>query len=145
MFEYLYKAATVWFIGFFPFFELFVAIPVGMSLRLDPVSTVLFCVAGNFFPILLIEYGYSRLMTHERIRNWFNRRISVKMCRNINQYGIWYMLVITPWVGVWAMAVTVKILRMKKTTLFAGAFISLLVYSIALVIIIQAGIDFAAN
>ena len=145
MIEYLYKALVVWFIGFFPFFELFVAIPAGIALRLDPVSTVLFCVAGNFFPVLLIEYGYARLMKHDRIRTWLSRRVSKKMGDNINRYGIWYMLVITPWVGVWATAVTAKILRMKKVTLFWGAFLSLLIYSIVIVVIIEAGIDFLAN
>ncbi len=142
MFDYLYKVLVVWFIGFFPFFELFVAIPAGLSLRLDSASTVIFCVAGNFFPVLLIEYGYNRLMRYHRIRNWLNRRISEKMYKNINRYGIWYMLIITPWVGVWAMAVTAKILHMEKRILIWGSFASILLYSIVLVIVIQTGIEF---
>lgn len=63
------------------------------------------------------------------------------MYKNINRYGIWYMLIITPWVGVWAMAVTAKILQMEKRILVSGSFVSILLYSIVLVIVIQNGIE----
>ena len=142
MFDYIYKASTVWFFGFFPFFELFVAIPVGVSLKLDPVSTVVFCVAGNFFPVLLIDSGYNRLVRYKRVKAWLDRRISEKMVRNVHRHGTWYLLVITPWVGVWAMAVTARILRMNRARLAWGVLASLTIYSIALVVMIHAGIDF---
>lgn len=142
MLDYLYKALTVWFLGFFPFFELFIAIPAGVSLKLDPVSLVFFCVAGNFTPVLLIEYGHSRLMKYERIRNWLNRRVSGKTGRNINRYGTWYVLVITPWVGVWAIAVTAKILHMDRKILIPASLASLFLYSVVFLIMIRAGVTF---
>ena len=142
MFDYIYKALTVWFIGFFPFFELFIAIPAGFSLKLDPVSTVVFCVAGNFFPVLLIDSGYNRLIRYKRVKEWLDRRISEKMIRNVHRHGTWYLLLITPWIGVWAMAVTARILRMKRERLAWGVLASLTIYSVALAVMIQAGIDF---
>ena len=142
MFEYLYKALTVWFIGFFPFFELFIAIPAGVSLKLDPVSTVIFCVAGNFFPVILIDFGYNRLIRYERVKTWLDRRVSERMIQNVNRHGTWYLLVITPWIGVWAIAVTARILRMKRTQMAWGVLASLTIYAIVLVVMIHAGIDF---
>ncbi len=141
MFEYIYQAFTVWFLGFFPFFEIYVAVPAGMALGLDPVSVVVFAVAGNFKPVLLIEYGYYRLMKYQRVRRWLIRPVSEKFYRNINQYGIWYILVITPWVGIWAVAVAARLLQMKRTLLIRGAFFSILVYAVGLVILITLGVD----
>jgi uncharacterized membrane protein len=140
MTDYLFKVSTVWFIGFFPFFELFVAIPAGFALSLDPVSTVVFCVAGNFFPVLIIEYGYSRLMRNERLHRWLGNRFSERTYRNVEHYGIWYMLVITPWTGAWAMAVTAKVLQMRKATLIGGSLASLLIYAIVLTLLLHRGV-----
>ena len=142
MFDYIYKAITVCFLGFFPFFELIVAIPAGISLRLDPVSTVVFCVAGNFLPVFVIEYGYSRLIRYKRIRRWLERRVSDRLVYNVNRYGTWYVLLFTPWLGIWAVALTARILKMNPKTLAWSSFSSLVMYSVALVVLIQAGIDF---
>ncbi|MEX0771548.1 MAG: small multi-drug export protein [Balneolales bacterium] len=141
MLEYLYKAVTVWFFGFFPFFEIIVAVPAGLAIGLDPFSVIIFSVAGNITPIFLIEYGYSWLMKSSRIQNWVNKLYSEKVSSNVNKYGIWYILLITPWVGVWAMGVAAKVLKMKKRVFIWGSFFSILAYAIVTVILIQLGIN----
>lgn len=141
MIEYFYQAATVWFLGFFPFFEIYVAVPAGMAFGLDPVSVVVFSVFGNFVPVLMIEYGYYWLIRFQRVRRWLLRRGSEKLHRNINKYGWWYIILITPWVGIWAIAVAAKVLRMNREMLIWGSLVSILLYAVVIVIGIQLGLD----
>ena len=141
MLDYLYKAFAVWFTGFFPLFEIYVAVPLGLAIGLDPVSVIFFAVAGNTTPIILIEYGYTWLTKFERINSWLNKLTSEKVSRNVNKYGFWYILVITPWVGVWAMGVASKIFQMKSRVFIWGSFISIVTYAVAIVVLIQLGVN----
>lgn len=52
------------------------------------------------------------------------------------------LLGITPWVGVRAMAVTARILPMKRKQMAWGVLASLTIYAIALVVMHPAGVDF---
>lgn len=145
MVEYLVKVATVWFLGFFPFFEIYVAVPAGMAAGLDPASVIFFSVTGNFLPVLLIEYGYRQLRRIEWLRRWLDRPVSEKLTNNINHYGWWYILLITPWVGVWAIAVAAKALHMNRDMLIWGSFISIFLYALVLTGLIALGIDVFSN
>ncbi len=145
MIEYIFQVATVWFLGFFPFFEIYVAVPAGMAVGLDPFSVIFFSVTGNFAPVLLIEFGYHQLRRIERLRRWFDRPVSEKLTTNINRYGWWYILLITPWVGVWAIAVAAKVLHMNRDTLVWGSLVSILIYALLLTGLIALGIDFFSD
>lgn len=145
MIEYIFQVATVWFLGFFPFFEIYVAVPAGMAVGLDPFSVIFFSVTGNFAPVLLIEFGYHQLRRIERLRRWFDRPVSEKLTTNINRYGWWYILLITPWVGVWAIAVAAKVLHMNRDTLVWGSLVSILIYALVLTGLIALGIDFFSD
>ncbi|NBD17321.1 MAG: hypothetical protein GVY04_14630 [Cyanobacteria bacterium] len=59
--DYFAQSLTVFFMGFFPYAEIYLAIPAGLALGLDPVSTVAFGVMGNFAPIPFIHYSYEQL------------------------------------------------------------------------------------
>ncbi|MEX0780195.1 MAG: small multi-drug export protein [Balneolales bacterium] len=139
MLDYLLKAFSLWFLGFVPFAEIIIAVPAGLAMGLDQVSVIIFSVAGNFTPVLLIEYGYTLLMRYQKIRLWLNRYTSERAAANINKYGLWYMLVITPWVGVWAMGAMAKMLNMPRKTFMWGAFISILVYAVVIVVLVEVG------
>ena len=84
--------------------------------------------------------GYSRLNRSERVRAWLNGLVSEKAKARVNQFGVWFVLVITPWVGVWAMSMTAKALGMKDGLYLLASFVSVLVYAIVLVGLIQAGV-----
>lgn len=108
---------------------------------LDPFSVILFSVTGNFAPVLLIEYGYRWLIRFSRIRKWLRKPVSYRLVENVNRYGIWFIILITPWTGVWIMASAAKILQMKKKVLIWGSFISIVVYAIVIVFLIMAGVE----
>ena len=143
--DYIVRAATAWFVGFFPLAEIYVAIPAALATGLDPASVVFWSVFGNFTPLLLIHFFYERMMQNERIRGWLQRLYSPKFKENVDKHGVWFVLLATPWTGVWAMGVTAKLLGMNVRTLLWSSFASILVYGIVLVWMIQAGVSIVSG
>lgn len=139
--EYIARAAGAWFLGFFPLAEIYVAVPGAVAAGLDDLSVVFWTVFGNFTPILLINFLYEWLMRFERVRGWFSRLISERVKERVNRWGMWFVLVVTPWVGVWAMAVTAKALGMNSRRFLIAAFVSILIYAVGLLILLRTGIS----
>jgi uncharacterized membrane protein len=144
MLEYIAQAATVWFLGFFPLFEIYVAIPAGVALGLDPVSNVVWSVFGNYVPILLIHFGYEQLRRISRLRGWLERLTSNRFRRWLDRWGTWCVLLVTPWTGVWVMAATMKTLGMDSNRFLLYSFASILAYAVVLVVLIELGIQIVA-
>jgi uncharacterized membrane protein len=137
-FDYSARAASAWFLGFFPFFEIYVAVPAAFGLGLDPVSAVVWPVLGNVTPVFLIVLGYERLMRIERVRRWLDGRRSARFERWIDRYGAPFVLLVTPWIGVWAVAATAQALGMRRAILMSFSIVSITVYAI----VIAAGLAF---
>ncbi len=140
-FDYVARAASAWFLGFFPFFEIYVAVPAAFALGLDPLSAVVWPVLGNVTPVFLIVFGYERLMRVERVRRWLHDRRSVRFERWIDRYGAPFVLLATPWIGVWAVAATAQALGMQRGILVGFAVISITVYAIAIAAGLAFGFD----
>ncbi len=136
MLDYLAKAASAWFLGFFPFFEIYVAVPAALALGLDYASAVIWPVLGNFTPVLLIVFGYRQLMRIERVKRWLGGRTSPRFEELVNRYGAPFILLITPWIGVWLVAATARALGMARRPLLIYSFISIALYAV----LIAAGI-----
>lgn len=141
--EYALRAATAWFLGFFPFFEIYVAVPAAFALGLDPVSAVVWPVLGNVAPVFLIVFGYERLMRIERLRHWLAARRSARFERWIDRYGPPFVLLATPWIGVWAVAATAQALGMRRATLVGFSVVSITAYAIVIAAGLAFGIDLA--
>lgn len=146
MWEYMLKAGGAWFVGFFPLAEIYVAIPAAFATGLDTFSVVFWSVFGNFTPVLLIHYLYEWLLRFERVRAWLENLVSEKAKARINRYGGWFVLLVTPWTGVWVMAATAKALGMQPARFMLMSLISITVYAIALVLMLEFGAGmFSAN
>jgi uncharacterized membrane protein len=143
--DYWLAAISAWLVGFFPFAEIYVAVPVAMAAGLDKGSAIFWSVFGNFTPIVLIHYAYERLARLEWARPWLKRFTSEKFKNRIDRYGVWFVLLITPWTGVWVMGVTAKALGMDGRPLLVTGFISLLLYAIVLVYLFDLGAEFVRN
>ena len=142
MTEYLLKASSIWFIGFFPFAEIYAAIAAGFAMKLDPVSIVVWSVTGNYVPAVGLAVGYDRLKHNPRVNRWIQKLVSEKAKRRMERYGVWGTLLLTPWIGVWAVAVTVKFFGMDTRQFLVTSFISILVYAMVITFGVHAGISF---
>lgn len=137
--EYGSKAFVSWFMGFFPAFEIYGAVPVSYLLGLGMISSVVWAVYGNLVPIWVIHYGYEYLNKHPRIGKWLRRLSSEKIQARMNRYGVWAVLILTPWVGVWAMTITARILGMTIERLFIFATISIVSYAVVIALTMDVG------
>jgi uncharacterized membrane protein len=139
--EYAGKAAAAWFMGFFPFFEIYVAVPAAIALGLDYFSAVFWSVLGNFTPVLLILYAHRQLMRVKRLRSWMARRTSGRLERWLDRYGNWAVLFATPWVGIWVVAATARTLGMRSHTILTYSFISIVLYAVLIAAGIALGVE----
>ncbi len=141
MVDYLVKSLSVWFMGFFPMAEIYVAIPAGMALGLGTSSVIFWAVFGNFLPVLLIHYAYDHLQHFPRINEWMVWMASEKAQARMNRWGVWAVLLLTPVTGVWIMAVTAKALGMRGDRLLLASFFSIMVYALGIIVLIGLGAE----
>jgi hypothetical protein len=114
-----------------------------MALGLDPLSSVLWSVLGNFTPVLLVELLYEQLRCHPRFGIWLQRLRSDRVRRDLDPWGRWFVFLVTPWTGVWVMVVTIKALGMQRCRLLATTFVSISLYAVGIAALIQLGVDVA--
>ena len=142
MLEYFYRAFSVWFIGFFPWAEIYVAVPAGFGLGLDIYSIVVWSVLGNYLPAILIARSYDSLIRYPRINRWLSKLSSPKVRARIERNGVWTTILLTPWLGVWVMAATVKVFGMQTRPFLWASLVSIFVYAVVLAALIYRGVDF---
>ena len=66
--EILVMMLAVFLMAATPLLEVWIAIPAGIAMGLDPVLTALMAGLGNFIPLIFIAIGF------ERFRLWFESR-----------------------------------------------------------------------
>ena len=144
--EYTSKAATTWFLGFFPYVEIYVAVPSGILLGLDYISAVFWSVLGNFTPIPLLLFFYQEI---SRIP-WFKRQIEnlskrggKRIKRSMDRYGIGFILILTPIFGSWLIAIVVPATGMNPVKLMFSSFFSITFYAVLIAIAIYFGISWS--
>ncbi len=142
MFEYLAKAFSVWFIGFFPWAEIYVAIPAGMGLGLDIYSVIAWSVFGNYIPAIIITRSFDTLVRYPKIASLLGKFASPRAKTRIERHGVSATLLLTPWLGVWAMAATVKIFGMRSGPFLRASLASILIYAVVLAVLIRLGSGF---
>lgn len=138
---YVTKAAMAWFIGFAPFFGIYVAVPAAIALELDYVSAIVWASLGNFTPVLLVVLAFERLRRLPRLGPWLETRSSERFQRLADRYGMWLVLLITPFIGVWAIAVTGIGLGMNRYKLVVFSGISILLYALITSIGVALGVE----
>ena len=140
---YLAKAFSVWLIGFFPLAEIYVAVPAGLAMGLDAVSTVVWSATGNIAPVFLLHFGYEALARIPRVGRWLERLASPRLRETLDRRGGWFLLVATPWIGVWIVAASARLLGMRPDRILLYSSVSVILYAIALTALITFGVDLA--
>ncbi|WP_414619296.1 small multi-drug export protein [Calothrix sp. CCY 0018] len=138
------KALTTWSVGFFPYFEVYAAVAAGMAMKLDAVSSVVWGVFGNFTPIPLLLWGYSRLMRIPRLRLWFlqmEKRGGQRVKRAFDRYGTWFLILMTPILGSWTIAVVAPIFGIHPRGILLFSLIGITLYGVLTAVVIASGVS----
>jgi uncharacterized membrane protein len=142
--QYITKALATWSIGFFPYFEVYAAVAAGMAMKLDPVSSVVWGVFGNFTPIPLLLWGYSHLMRISQLRAWLLRmekQGGQRVKHAFNRYGAWFLILMTPILGSWTIAVVAPIIGIHPRRILLFSFIGITLYGVVTAVAIASGMN----
>jgi uncharacterized membrane protein len=97
---FLWRAASVYGLGFLPIAEGNVAVPVGLALGMNPVFAVCVSVFGTTTQTLLVRGLASWLLSHPRLAAWWERRQRGRIGRLFAwKKATWVVLVGIPWLG----------------------------------------------
>ena len=140
--EYVAAAALTWLVGFVPLFEIYIAIPVGLAAGLDPVSATIWAAFGNIVPLWLVDLGYERLRSVERVDHYLSKLRRERVERVLDRYGWLAVFLATPLLGVWTMALAAKGLGMASRPFLIAATISVCIYATIITASIVLGLDF---
>lgn len=127
--------------GFFPLFEIYLAIPSTMALGLDMVSSVVWSGFGTFIAIPFIVYFFEFLSRIKCVKKFFFKLSQSKYSEKIRKRGFLFILVATPLIGTWTIGVIGKLVDLEKRPLFIASAVSIAVYGIIIGVLTQLGID----
>lgn len=140
MLEYFKDCFIVWLIGFMPMLGIYIAIPVGLFMELDPFSTMACAVFGTYLPIPLIVILFERLNRFEKIKRFLLRFYSSKFTARINKYGMWFLVLVSPVIGAWTVSITGVLLRMDSKKLLFYTLMGMILYAVVITVLIHFGL-----
>lgn len=127
-----------------PIGEELVSIPLGVGLGLEPALVAVVSVVFNMLPAVVIsalfrraERGTGVLRAMLRLRSepvrsavrWMLRRRSQRLLRALDRWGVWGVLVVTPWAGVYVTTMTLEMAGMNRGRLLASVGASLVIHA----------------
>ena len=139
--QYLAAAASTWFIGFFPYFEIYVAVPAGFAAGLGWFDVFFWASLGNWMAIPFIDYGYSWLMRFQFMQTLSERSMGGKWERRIERHGAWLILFLTPAAGVWTIGIIAKALRYSRVKLWIYSAVSIWGTALVMALLMHMGIE----
>ena len=113
MYQYLIVAG----VSASPVGELLVSIPIGFSLKLSPPLVALIAVVFNFLPALAIALVFSRAERSRGPLRWLTHFRRERVARVVGRFGLPGVVIAIPWLGVWAVTVTLEAVGVLGTVL----------------------------
>ena len=126
VFRYLAVAAT----AASPVGEEFIAIPLGIALGLPTPAVAVTALAFNFLPALLIALVFRTAERGAGPLRWLTRLRSQRCARILDRFGMPGVMVVTPWLGVYAVTVTLELLGMSRRRILGSISASLVAYAV---------------
>lgn len=130
MLNYIVLSATACLMGFFPLFEIYLAVPAAMGLGLDVYSSVFWSWCGNFFVIPFIFYSYVWLSKINKLNRYLTKLSNSRSCKKLSNGGFFLILIGTPIFGPWTVGVVGKIIGMDIKQLFLASGLSIAIYGV---------------
>lgn len=124
-----------------PWGEELVAIPGGILLGLNPGGVLLLCVIANFLPILVLLFLMKKAQEVPALQEWLARKKSDSIKSFMDRYGVLGLVLLTPWVGVYAVTITCELLGMSRLRSILAQGISLILYGLAALAFTLLGVE----
>ena len=133
-----------------PVGEELVSIPLGVGLGLEPALVAVVSVVFNMLPAVVISALFSRAergtgvlkimlrMRPEPVRSavrWLLRRRSQRLLRALDRWGVWGVLVVTPWAGVYVTTLTLEVAGMRRGRLLVSVLASLAIHAVIVTVL----------
>jgi uncharacterized membrane protein len=138
--KYIGAAFSTWFVGFFPYFEIYIAVPAGFAAGLNWFDAFFWASLGNWMVIPFVDICYEWLMRFKFMNKIAEKSLNGKWQDRIEKYGSWFILLLTPLAGVWTIAVIAKVLKFNRAKLLIYSAISVWVTGLIIAILIINGI-----
>lgn len=139
-FDFLSVELTVMLTAALPVIELRGAIPVGISLGLSPIHSLILSFIGSMIPVPIILFTirpvFNYLKKTKMFKNLVHRltKKSLNKSSNIKKYGVWGLILFVaiplPGTGVWSGSLAASLLNMRFKLAFPAIFIGNLIAGI---------------
>ena len=138
--KYIGAAFSTWFVGFFPYFEIYIAIPAGFAAGLNWFDAFFWASLGNWMVIPFVDICYEWLMRFKFMNKIAEKSLNGKWQDRIEKHGSWFILLLTPLAGVWTIVVIAKALKFNRAKLLIYSATSVWVTGLIIAILIINGI-----
>lgn len=138
--KYIGAAFSTWFVGFFPYFEIYIAVPAGFAAGLNWFDAFFWASLGNWMVIPFVDICYEWLMRFKFMNKIAEKSLNGKWQDRIEKHGSWFILLLTPLAGVWTIVVIAKALKFNRAKLLIYSAISVWVTGLIIAILIINGI-----
>jgi len=140
MLEYFKDCFIVWFIGFLPLLGIYIAIPVGFFLKLDPLSIMICSITGTYLPIPIIIFLFDWLNRFEKIKKILMKFYSDRFTNMVNNHGMFFIFLTSPLIGAWTVSITGRLLHINPRRLAISTLLGMILYGVVLTLLIKFGL-----
>ena len=148
--EFLSIELTVILTAALPIIELRGAIPVGISLGLSPIHSLLLAFVGSMIPVPFILFGIRPIFNYLKTRRFFKKMVNKLTDKSLNtnsdrikKYGTLGLIVIVaiplPGTGVWSGSLIAALMNLRFKWAFPAIFIGNLIAGI-LIMLLSSGL-----
>ena len=113
-----------------PWGEELIAIPLGIGLGLPSAAAAAIAGFFNYLPALTISLLFKLGLTSPRLGAWLQRLRHRRIRRILDRYGLVGVILVAPWVGVYATVATLEIMGMNRVRLQLAIIVSLVLYAV---------------
>lgn len=147
----IYQYIAVFIIGFVPFLEAFVAVPIGVLLDLPFILVVLVGITANWLSVMavIVFSSFIRSLFSKKEKNnsdhFINRRFQ-KAKKYFNKYGVPGISLLGPIIGTNHIGALVCIIaKANKKNIILWQTISIVIWAVGTGVLLIYGVDFYNN
>lgn len=139
--QYIAMAASTWFLGFFPYFEIYMAVPAGIVMGLPWIHAFLWATLGNWMVVVFIDLFYDWLLRFKFMKKLSDKALNGRWKERMEKGGTWVILGLTPLAGIWTTGIVAKVFGYDRKKLFVLSAISVSTIGFAIGLFTKLGVN----